>query len=652
MSSLARMQALAVDVADKPKTSSLGRVFELLEDQMPASVAVADWRELSPVDMFAGRGRNAPVGESLDLDRILALARRAPLNVEPEYEKNEPEVRALIDRMTREFGKRNPNCSCASLGRRCITRLNGVQAWALDEAPRAGGLLGNIGVGWGKTALNFLMPRAMQARNTVLLLPPNLVTGLIEEYKLWKEHFHMPSLISDKFRLVVSGAPTVHVIPFSQFCRAKSTALLGQLLPDLLEVDEGHRLKDKDTATTSRCLRYFVDHERCRLCVWSGTFTDKSIADYAHLIGIALREGSPLPIEPKVVESWRPALDPSDHPGPAGELRKLCARDETLYEGFHRRLVETFGVVSTRSGSCNASINILEREAPALPFVVVEHLNRLRETGARPDGEEFMEDREVAGCARELSIGGYHRWKYPRMEPEPLILEWLEIRKNMHREIRQALKGRAEHLDSPDLLFQAAMRFYGDKPASNDLPSWESQWWPEWKRIKEQVKPVSEWVWIDKFLAEDCADWVRKNKGVVWYDTVEFGSCVATLAGVRMHGGGTRALENLLAESGKNGITASIKSHGEGRDGMQLRWCSQLVASPPSSGKLWEQLLGRLHRPGQSADEVDTYVYRHTEEMMSALDRAVLRAKYIDGTMGNCKRLLAANCSFQLSSSD
>ena len=45
------------------------------------------------------------------------------------------------------------------------------------------------------------------------------------------------------------------------------------------------------------------------------------------------------------------AYRPSDWPAPAGALRTLMASGETLYEGFHRRLIETRGVVATKRSS-------------------------------------------------------------------------------------------------------------------------------------------------------------------------------------------------------------------------------------------------------------------------------------------------------------
>ncbi len=71
-----------------------------------------------------------------------------------------------------------------------------------------------------------------------------------------------------------------------------------------------------------------------------------------------------------------------------------------------------------------------------------------------------------------------------------------------------------------------------------------------------------------------------------------------------------------------------------------------LVANMPSDGAVWEQLLGRTHRPGQAEDEVSVTVYRHTDEMAEALERAQRYAQYIQDTIKTRQKLLYATYLF------
>lgn len=617
-------------------------LLEKLRVAVP-STAVSSWQRAEKRPVFNTNYGRPPVEDSPEFQRIMALPRRPPVDLD-----GSTRAEALVELMTQRLARPARACTCATRNLPCITRLKPAQAWALYEAPQTNGLIGPIGVGHGKTGLDILMPMVMKdCKLAVLLIPSGLRQQIHNDYLKWREHFEVPSLVlEDGKGYIVKGRPVLHVLAYSRFSRPESTDLLEKLRPDLIIADEGHRWRHPDTAGTGRALRYFVAHPECRLCVWSGTLTAKSIKDYAHLADIALRDGSPLPREFNTVEEWALAIDPSERQADAGVLYELCDRGESLYAGYQRRFKETKGVVATKESPIDASINLFERKAPTMPMKVQVMLDDLREGWVRPDGEELIDILAVSANARQLACGFYYRWKFPRGEPEELILRWFDIRKLWHKELRQRLLARDEHMDSELLLTRAAIRACQDPPYEGDLPLWESQWWEAWRDIKDAVYHETEAVWVDDFLAKDAAAWGLKHRGVIWYEHEAFGRRVAELSGLPLHAGGTGAEERILAEKGNRSIVASIKSHGTGRDGLQRIFREQLVANPPASADTWEQLLGRLHRIGQEADEVDTHVYRHTPEMMDAIDKALLRASYIQGTMGNLQKLLNANVSF------
>jgi hypothetical protein len=64
-----------------------------------------------------------------------------------------------------------------------------------------------------------------------------------------------------------------------------------------------------------------------------------------------------------------------------------------------------------------------------MPRVVAEALEAVRESKQRPDGEELVEATDVAACARQVALGFFYRWKFPRGEPVDLIDEWFGLRK-------------------------------------------------------------------------------------------------------------------------------------------------------------------------------------------------------------------------------
>lgn len=616
---------------DPPRRPSLvARVGDLVADP---SFAPREWQSPAPGDMWA---RQPPVANSPDLERILALPRRPPVDL------HSARAEALVEVVTERYALPPGPCICASLGRECITRLRPVQAWALHEIALRGGLLGAVGVGFGKTFLNILAPLAMpDCRLALLLVPPSLVSQLVAEYRLVGQHFRVPSLVvhGNAFRAVVADAPVLHVLPYSRLRMGESTVFLDRLKPDTVISDECQFLRNAGTATTSRVLRYFHAFGATRFCGWSGSITDKSIRDYAHLAALSLRAASPLPLDPDVVDDWARALDPGDWPAPAGALLRFCEPGEHVRSGFHRRLVQTAGVVATSEPAIDAELWITEREAPPIPSQLKATINAVRQTMVRPDGEELVDALTLDACLRQLACGFFYRWRFPRGEPRDVIDAWFEARKLWRRELRVKLKARLEHLDSPMLCARAAARAWGDVESTPGLPIWEAEHWPLWRDLRSTVQPEPEAVRIDDYLARDAAAWALEHRGVVWYEHRTFGEWVAQIAGLPLHGGGPQAGELIARERGDRSIVASLKAHGTGRDGLQRLYYEQLVANPPSSSTQWEQVLGRLLRIGQEAPRVMAEFYRHTPELARHVDQALSRALYVEQTLGAAQKL-------------
>lgn len=579
------------------------------------------------------------VRPSQELQRILAIPRRK------QEELNSARSIALCRLMTSRLSKNIENCQCKNLGLKCIKTLKPIQALALYEAHLNSGLFGSIGVGSGKTALGILTPLVIpDCRTCVLLIPPTLKDQLRREYETLEQHFFVPSIVMDGFNRIVPGSPVIRVVPYSMFSRAQSTDYLINLQPDLIIADECHRLKNKQAASTSRVVRYFAKFPDTRFCCWSGTITNKSIKDYAHLLAFVLRERSPLPLNFGVLEEWSLAIDPSDNPNEAGSLQAFCEKGETVQQGYYKRLVETHGVVATKAGSIGASLQILEQHIKETPKEVLQKIKDLKQTWTRPDGEELVSALDVARVSSELATGFFYRWIFPKNEPVKLIDEWFETRQLWNKELREKLKHKTEHLDSPLLCENAASRFASGY--KGPLPVWDSEYYRQWQEIKSKVYHETEAVWVSDFLIHEVIKWMNKHKGLVWYVHDAFGSKLCTQIGHVKHGGGIHADQKIREEKGDKSIILSVSAHGTGRDGLQYLFDTQLLTSNPTSGQVWEQLLGRLHRQGQPSDEITTYVFRHTEDSKEALDNALRQSEYIQATTGNEQKLLIASKDF------
>jgi hypothetical protein len=612
-----------------------------------------DYRPKAPLPNLDGK---PPVGRSADLDRVLAIPRR-PLPTETDYVN-------LVSYMTAHLARPSAGgCRCASMKRECITTLRPIQAWTLYEAMMYGGVFGIIAVGAGKTFLNLLTPLVVRdCKKALLLVPSNLMTQLVGDYHLLSQHFRVPSIVvhngSGAESWTVPGTPAVHVFPYSRLSRPESTAFVNQLAPDLIIVDEGDKLANIDSAGTSRVDRRMTQAPDTRFCVWSGSITDKSLKDYAHLIAWALKRNAPLPIDDtRALTEWADAIDAVDWRRPPGQLAIGLQRAgfmtglEDVREGFRRRMHETPGVVySSEQSLPDVEMVLTEREAPPVPREVEYALDYVREWWVRPDGEDLITALEVNKCCLELACGFFYRWIYPRGEPEPLVKEWREARSAWRRQLREKLKKREDHLDSEKLCQEAAMRAWGDVPikvTEQHLPVWKASEWPRWRDVAKKVAPKTDAIRISDYLARDAAQWAHTHRGVVWYDTTEFGKWVSEIAELPMYGGGKKGGglirgDGTLIEAGERSIIVSLNSHGRGRNGFQFGFDDQLITEPPSSSKIWEQLLGRIHRPGQKSNVVRASYYAHTAELAKAYEQATTRAHYVAGTMGTHQKLLTA----------
>lgn len=583
------------------------------------------------------------VGDSEDLRRVLALPRRP--------RPSDETLASWARELELTFGKGDVPCACASEFRRpCCRHLLPVQAWALMEAREVGGLLGPIKVGGGKSLLDLLTPVVVGAKVAVLLLPPNLKHQMLEvDWNYYGQHWKLPNLAGSKF--FHPDRPTLHVVAFSELSGAKSTDLLKRLRPDTVIVDEAHNLKNKKASRTKRFLRHFKELPGTRLFCWSGTLTSKSIKDYAHLSEFSLKKGSPLPLHFTVVEQWAAHLDPSDWRAPCGRLALLGSEPDAR-AGFAQRLSETKGVVTSLDDSgCNASLVV-----QTLPFEaskeVLEKLKTLEKTWQRPDGEELVDALSLARCAREVSCGFFYRWKFPRGEPRALIEEWLEVRKNWHKELREKLRNGREFLDSPLLCAKAAIRWregYGfldgdgkrvelpPHTKNGPLPVWDSEYFPKWEAIRHKVKPETEAVWFDESLPQKVVEWLKESPGIAWYEFGAVASKVIELSqpsgldNLTHLGAGEIFNERVAKLRGEEHCLASIRAHGTGKN-LQM-FDRSLIINPPGDGAILEQLLGRLFRRGQQSDTVNFEVFQHTEPFKKALASARNKAEYSEETL-------------------
>jgi hypothetical protein len=558
---------------------------------------------LHPHSRAAQALKRQGVSRSFELDRILEIPRRA----------SDPK---LYPDLTPVFAKEGGKLS-----------LWPMQSWALIEAESQGGLFAPLAVGGGKSLICCLLPDVLHSERTVLFIPPQLRAQFLNrDLPFYSKHFHIPS---DK----------IIVVAYSELSSPKKADILDQIKPDLIIADECHNLRYSggSSARTRRFLRFMEENPNTRFCALSGTITRRSVKDYQHLIQLALRQFSPLPNRIRELADWAAAIDSSDDPMPPGALKALVYPEdgdsdtqEAVRKGYRRRLVETPGVVSTTEGSLEMSL-VIQAQFPKTPFKIGSKLEEVRETWMIEE-EVLEEPTALARVCRQLAAGFYYRWVWPNGEKD---WEWLEARSKWHKEVQTVLKRAEKGLDSPLLVYQAASK--GRIPSTS---------FAAWAAVKDRPVPPTEAVWLDNFLVNEALSWAKscspEQPGIIWYEHDAVGKKLSEMGDIPLFAGGTEAsalLSNIDAKKNPV-IVCSIKAHGTGKN-LQM-YCRGLITTPPASGLAFEQLLGRMHRPGQEADEVWFDVYMHTYETRAAFDQALGDARYIESTQGQKQKLLYA----------
>lgn len=537
-------------------------------------------------------------------------------------------------------------------------RLRPIQSTALHWAAKVGGLLAPIGVGHGKGLLTIVLPVAMKAQRPVLLLPPAMREPFAREYRKFAPHWQTH--------------PGLRVIPYSHLSVATGADLLNKLQPDLVIADEAHNLRHPTATRTKRLLRYFNTFPSTRFVGLSGTMTRKGLKDYAHLAELALGDGSPLPLDPFELLAWANCIDSdgiptdSDWEALASGEHFLPAswaaipfepddghtdRRDLARANFQRRLVTTPGVVATDSASVGASLLFVER-ALTIPTELADTIRDVAATWCRPDGEEMDSPLAKYRLDAQLSAGFWYRWVWPNNEPDT---EWIEKRAAWHRTVRFILKEDREGLDSPLLVTRAVMALRDDEARlSDDLTPAERAAtlakvraskvggalaaWLAWDRERHKPTPPTETVWVSDFVIRDAVAWAieclhANEPGIIWYADNAVGIALRK-AGLPVYMAG----DTLPADSHNAFVMAcSAKAFGTGQN-LQA-WARNLILSPPSSASDFEQLLGRTHRAGQLADEVQADYYAHTAHVRATLRSAMRQALYIEQTTGDGQRL-------------
>jgi hypothetical protein len=582
---------------------------------------------LSKLKALVGKSfKKGGVPETPELHRVLDLPRRV-------WESN-PQLEELTQAVTQYL--KHPQ------GRQ---KLRPLQAVALQEVHDFGGLFGPVPVGEGKTLISFLAPVVLEAKRPVLVVPARLRDKTIREFAALGQHW--------------KSHPRLEIVSYEKLSREGGTKYLQKLQPDLLIFDEVHKLKNRDAAVTRKISAWMKTFPETRVIAMSGTITKRSLLDFAHILRWALPDLYPLPQTLGELEAWAAAVDEIKQyeqriQTGAGALVAFCSSEERLKglngirSGLRRRIQETPGVVATQGQSVAASLNISLQLVDDYNDRIKNLAVKLSE-GFLPNGDVYIvEGKENSATAlqarwrimRTLTSGFWYDW-----DPRP-PKEWLELRSTWKKIVRRILEEHLTGLESEALVTKAAAQMKLGLAAHDTYKQWVA------------VKNMHKWevvpVWEDDCVIERVAQWVKKHDGLIWVSEVALGRRLEEKLGLPyFHEMGRdsldRAVETMDPSDGS--VVVSVASNSEGRN-LQA-WNENLVISPPPTGTVWEQVIGRTHRQGQEADEVWVEVLIGCEVEWQCWCQAMKDARYASSIEGMKKLTYATvDQTFRVPSSD
>lgn len=482
------------------------------------------------------------------------------------------------------------------------------QAQALADAVACNGAWLALPVGQGKTLLSWLLPTALRATRTVLIVPASLLAKTESDFAA--------------FRGVWRAPPPIRFMTRELLAVEKHRDDLEAYAPDLIVIDESDDLSRAGASAPRRIDRYVLAHPEVRVVCMSGTPARKSLLGYWHQLCWCLRGKAPVPMSNDEARNWALAIDEfrGEHasPGPLGNTTRAARA------WFAARLRETPGVVIVDEDSCDAPLTIRIRiagESDALNAA----FERFGVEMENPGGIPVSDPLSRWLLDGQLGLGLYTRWNPPPPEA------WRLARRNVARFVRERIAATTHAARPLDTEAQVLRRY-----AHHEIVA-------AWLAIKDTFKGTTEPVWISNRTIEDCLAWLDEDPapGIMWCGSVEFARELAARAGLAYYGarGQTSDGEELHAAPTNRSLVASWNAN---KKGFNLQpWRRQLITMPPQSAKWLEQIFGRSHRAGQR-EPVVVDVLATSGGTLDAFDAAIDEAAAVRATVSMTHKLLRA----------
>lgn len=544
--------------------------------------------------------------------------------------RNTPDLQRIVSLPRRTLRKSKAKEHAAYWTERLALRrgaeLRPWQGQLLHDAKRVGGALAGLPVGQGKTLPAELLPVVYESERAVLIVP----AGLRE--KTW----HDRRSFAGSWR---TASPPPRLISREELALDGNEYLLSTINPDLIIIDEAHRLSNFKAAAPRRIDRFIREKRKrggfgaVRVVAMTGTLTRKSILGYWHLLVWCLGEMAPVPLSRAEAEAWALALDEGSPR--AGFRPKPGALGATIDEArawYLDRLDRTPGVLLIDEDSAEGIPLTVEIKPAAVDCADIDAaFDRLLTFWESPSREPVSDALSMMRMQEQLGCGYYSYWKLPPPE------EWIEARQKIAAFIRKRI-AETSHAHKPLDTDAQVIRRHPEHPAVR-----------EWQRVKGKFNPrrSSRVKWFSDAAVKHAARWIRRHEKagrvcVVWTHGVEFGKRIAELAGVPYYGCeglDPKTKRSLHAADVRRSMVCSWQANMQGFN-LQA-WAHQAIYQPPPSSQYLEQIIGRAHRANQT-HAVKVTIMATSGGTIDAVRAAFREARFAKGTTKSTQKILKA----------
>ncbi len=539
-------------------------------------------------------------------------------------------------------------------------RLFPSQVGMLQAYDKYDGAFGNIAVGNGKTDTALLTAALAMKKGVsrvMLLVPPDVYQQLVKRdipRARQKLVFNIPVFgLGKKPRAkraeIARSGCGLYLMTYSLLSTSDSQELLRTIDAGLVICDEAQELRNLKSAKTKRFFAWVKERQPHGVCM-SGTLTTKSPMDYHHLLRWCLGANSPLPRTVVGAQVWSTTVMSQGRPNreQMAQVRPLLdwAKTDDPREAYRKRFESCPGVVST--GMDKLGTSLLLRNTPAMSpsSKLVSLMNQVEESWVSPNGDELTSSLEKHLALSELSAGFYTRRVWPEHRLREEAIQAWKLRQAYNKEVREFIGGQRkpiDGLDTPGLVEQGVWGHDPHLPQSLSDAFWA---WHDWTIMFSGGLPerLSEPVRVDSYKVDLAVRWALSLShpgGIIWVHHQEMGRWVAealTAAGLPVleKVGGAEWLQD--DGSDKYFCVASIEAHHKGKNLQHHK--HQFILQWPRSSEYMEQLLGRCHRQGQTADRLIVTTCLSNAWDLAQKEGTLEDTRYVQETTGNAQKLL------------